>query len=191
MTQGDERTHPAQDDRPVNFETQSQDLDGQNAPDALRTELETVRGDLAKQQELMVRTLADLDNVRRRAVRDREQIQKTATERLMVDLIPVIDVMRLGLEAALKDPHAQNIVDGFKMAVDQLERSLAAHGLECMDPTGAKFDPNLHECIAHVPTTDQEDGTVLQVARCGYRLGEKLLRPAAVVVASSGKEGEQ
>jgi molecular chaperone GrpE len=150
----------------------------------MRTELETVRADLSRQQELVVRTLADLDNVRKRAIRERDEWRTFAVASLIEALLPVFDAWKMGLDAAVNHPEAAETVKGLLMAYDQMQRVLSDHGVTVINPLGQSLDPHSHECVAHQPKEGAAEDEVIQVVRVGYKLGEKLLRPATVIVAS-------
>ena len=135
-------------------------------------------------QTKYLRALADLDNLRKRSIREREEAVNRTRSQLVEDLLPAIDAFKLGLNEASKVDPDGPVFSGFNMAVNQLESIMAEYGLVTLDPTGEAFDPSLHDAIRH-EESDSEDGTVLQTIRLGFRLGETLLRPASVVVAKS------
>jgi len=135
-------------------------------------------------QTKYLRALADIDNLRKRSIREREEAVIRTRSQLVEDLLPAIDAFKLGLNEASKVDPDGPVFSGFNMAVNQLESIMAEYGLVTLDPTGEPFDPSLHDAIRH-EESDSEDGTVLQTIRLGFRLGETLLRPASVVVAKS------
>ena len=135
-------------------------------------------------QTKYLRALADIDNLRKRSIREREEAVIRTRSQLIEDLLPAIDAFKLGLNEASKVDPDGPVFSGFNMAVNQLESIMAEYGLVTLDPTGEAFDPSLHDAIRH-EESDSEDGTVLQTIRLGFRLGETLLRPASVVVAKS------
>jgi len=135
-------------------------------------------------QTKYLRALADIDNLRKRSIREREEAVIRTRSQLVEDLLPAIDAFKLGLNEASKVDPDGPVFSGFNMAVNQLESIMAEYGLVTLDPTGEAFDPSLHDAIRH-EESDSEDGTVLQTIRLGFRLGETLLRPASVVVAKS------
>ena len=92
--------------------------------------------------------------------------------------------MTLGLQAAEGHEGAKDVVDGFKMVDEQFRKTLTDLGLETLQPDGETFDPNLHECIAHQPSEEVPEDHVIQTVRAGYRLNERLLRAANVIVSS-------
>lgn len=133
-----------------------------------------------------LRSVADLENFRKRVAKEKSSIIKTANASLIESLLPVIDTMKLGLEAAEKQANASDIVQGFTMVLDQLNRVLAENGLEEITPDGTIFDPNLHESVSYQPSDTVPQDHVIQTIRTGYRLNERLIRAANVIV-SSGK----
>jgi len=135
-------------------------------------------------QTKYLRALADIDNLRKRSIREREEAVIRTRSQLVEDLLPAIDAFKLGLNEARKVDPDGPVFSGFNMAVNQLESIMAEYGLVTLDPTGETFDPSLHEAIRH-EESDSEEGTILQTIRLGFRLGETLLRPASVVVAKS------
>ena len=152
-------------------------------------ELAAARKEAAESYDRYVRAIADLDNFRRRAVREKDELRLFATSRVLEDLLPVLDGLALGLAAA-KQPTAdlQTVVGGVEMVLQQLKGVLGAHGLKEIDPAGQPFDPHLHEAISHLPDAKVAEGHVLTTVRTGFTLNGRLLRPASVVV-SSGAPG--
>jgi len=152
---------------------------------ALLAQLDAAQAEAAKFKDMYVRSLADLDNFRRRAARDKEDTRRAAAAALLEDLLPALDNLRLGLQASLQaHPEASAVIDGIKLISDQLRRVLAQHGLKEIDPTGQPFDAKFHESVAQQPSKEVTDGNVLQVLRPGYLLNDRLLRAASVVVSS-------
>ncbi len=161
---------------------------GNPAPAAepgLEAQLAAARKEAADNYDRYVRSVADMDNFRRRTVREKEDLRQFAASRVLEDLLPVIDNLGLGLAAA-KAPHAelQSLVGGIEMVANQLKTSLAKHGLVEIDPAGQPFDPNLHEALSQQPSPEIPEGNVAQVIRTGYSLNGRLLRPASVIVSS-------
>lgn len=154
--------------------------------------LEQLAASQAKVEELeasFIRARADLDNVRRRAIRDKEELVKVANARIIEDLLPVLDNFELGFQSAEQHEDGKSIAEGFKMVYSQLKSSLEQHGLLAINPEGVEFNPNEHEAVSQAPSDDVEEGNVLTVIRVGYSLRGKLLRPATVIV-STGKAAE-
>jgi len=135
---------------------------------------------LKDQHDRLLRAVADLENYKKRAAREREEIQKFGTEKLVKDLLPVIDNLDRALLAAKEgDP----LADGVKLVRASLEQTLARHGVKGFSAMGEVFDPASHEALMQVPTADQPPGTVVLEHARGWRLHDRLVRPAMVGVA--------
>ena len=138
-------------------------------------------------RQLLARSVADFDNYRKRSVRERDDARRTANADFVTALVPVLDTMALALDAARKHhPEASGVLDGIDMIVNQLKGALKAQGVEEINPLGAAFDPNLHESLTHQPSDTVPEGMISLVARVGYTLNGRLIRPASVIL-SSGK----
>lgn len=150
----------------------------------LEEQLAAAKKETADNHERYLRSVADLENFRRRTVREKDELRQFASARVLEDLLPVIDNLALGLAAA-KQPNAdlKTLVGGIEMIGTQLKTALAQHGLKEINPLGQPFDPNQHESIAQAPSAEVAEGNVLQVVRIGYSLNGRLLRPASVVVS--------
>ncbi|HVU37442.1 MAG TPA: nucleotide exchange factor GrpE [Opitutales bacterium] len=158
-----------------------------SSPEAatLLAQIDAAQAEAAKFKDHYLRAMADLDNFRRRAARDKEDTRRLAAAALIEDLLPALDNLRLGLQAALQaHPEAKAVIDGIKLVSDQLRGVLSQHGLKEIDPAGQPFDPKFHESVAQQPSDEIPEGHVLQVLRPGYLLNERLLRAASVVVSS-------
>ena len=138
-------------------------------------------------QSLYLRSVADLENFRKRVAKDKQDIIKMANGSLIESLLPVIDTMKLGLQAADNQPEAADIKKGFEMELEQLNRALQENGLLELAPDGSSFDPNLHESISYQASDTVPEDHVIQTVRSGYTLNGRLIRAANVIV-SSGKE---
>jgi molecular chaperone GrpE len=138
-------------------------------------------------QSLYLRSVADLENFRKRVAKDKQEIIKMANGSLIESLLPVMDTMKLGLQAADNKPEAADIKKGFEMVLEQLNRALQDNGLVELSPEGSLFDPNLHESIAYQASETVPEDHVIQTVRAGYTLNDRLIRAANVIV-SSGKE---
>ena len=135
-------------------------------------------------KDLYARTLADFDNYRKRAVRDREELVKFATSEAVKDMLPTADNLALALDQAKdkEDP----FVKGVQLAYDGFLKALKDHGAEPFDSVGETLDPNRHEAIATLPSETVEEGKISTEVKKGWMLNGRLLRAAQVVV-SSGK----
>ena len=145
----------------------------------------------AANHDRYVRAVADLENFRRRTVREKDELRLFAASRLLEDLLPALDNLSLGLAAA-RQPNAdlKALAGGVELVQQQLKGALAAHGLKEINPLGEPFDPHQHQAISHASSADVEAERVLTVVRTGYVLNGRLLRPASVVV-SSGKPAKE
>ena len=158
--------------------------------DRIQTRLEEAYGKRDELQNKYLRTAAELDNLRKRSAREREEVASRTRANVIGDLLPAVDAFRLGLEDAQTREETKGVVEGFAMVMTQLETILGEHGLSVVDPAGQPFDHNLHEAVAREKSDDVEEDIVLSTVRVGYKLGGRLLRPAAVVI-SKGIGGEE
>ncbi|MGB0409062.1 MAG: nucleotide exchange factor GrpE [Opitutales bacterium] len=162
----------------------------EEAPAPELTELEKAEAEAAEMKARYLRAVADMENYRKRMAREKQDIIRSAAGSVIESLLPVLDNMKLGLQAADNHPEAKDVATGFKMVDDQLKKSLAEQGLEELIPDGEAFDPNLHECIAHQPSEDVAEDLVIQTVRAGYRLNDRLIRAANVIVSSGPARDE-
>jgi molecular chaperone GrpE len=128
-----------------------------------------------------LRLAADFDNYRKRVAREHAELTRRANERLLNELLPVLDDLERALEAAAEHEEAK-LEEGVQLVHRSLASLLERHGLSEIDTEGA-FDPHVHEALLAQPGEGAEEGAVLQVLQKGYRLGDKVLRPARVIVA--------
>lgn len=130
-----------------------------------------------------LRAMAEFDNARKRAVREREDLIRTANENLIRDLLPVLDNLDRALAAAKADPAAAAVVAGVELIQRDLLRTLEKFNVATFSSVGAPFDPERHEAVARVPAAGQPDMTVVGEIARGYLLNGRVLRPAMVTVA--------
>ena len=131
----------------------------------------------------VLRLTADYDNYRKRAQREKEDVRQFSNQDLLEKLLPVLDNFEMAITAVKEaDP---SIKDGVQMIYDQLFAVLKDSGMEPIDAMGEAFDPNLHEALSQEETADVNEGTVVQQVQRGYKLNERLVRPARVVVAKA------
>jgi molecular chaperone GrpE len=131
--------------------------------------------------ELVQRVQADFENYRKRAAREQERLVAHAHERLVRELLPVLDDLERALEAAERHEEA-TLVEGVKLVEQSLRRALEKEGLVEIETAGA-FDPHVHDALLTQPSDQAEPGSVLEVVQRGYRLGDRVVRPARVIVA--------
>lgn len=161
--------------------TQETGANSQAAPAEELDPWEELERDAAKWKELSLRTAAEMENLRKRTSREREEAVRYANQRLLEDLLPVIDNFEMGMAAAAQDQSSM-IYIGMDMVRRQLNDFLASQGLEEV-PTSGLFDHNLHDAVAQEDCAAGEEGRILRVTRRGFRLRDRLLRPASVVVS--------
>jgi molecular chaperone GrpE len=146
--------------------------------------LAELEGEVARLKDTVLRSNADQQNQQRRHQREREELRKYATSGLLEDLLPALDSLALGLESASTQADGRAVAEGFRMAVGQLRGILSGQGLVEVNPTGQPFDPARHEAVGSEASATVAEGTVLRVARAGWLLHDRVLRPAAVFVSS-------
>src|SRR5450432_1338302 len=154
------------------------------APTKLEEQLAAAKQEAAASYDRYTRAVADLENFRKRTLREKEELRLYAAAGLMEDMVPILDNLGLGVAAARQQTDGKSIVEGVALVLEQCKGVLARHGLKEVNPAGQRFDPNFHECIAHQPSTETAEEHVMQVVRPGYTLNSRLLRPASVIVSS-------
>jgi molecular chaperone GrpE len=133
------------------------------------------------EDDRLLRLAADFENYKKRAAREREEYVVLANERLLKELLPVLDDLERALSAAEQHEEAQ-LEEGVRLVHRSLASLLARNGVEEIATEG-KFDPHVHEALLAQPAEDREQGDVLDVIQKGYRLGDRVVRPARVIVA--------
>ncbi len=148
-------------------------------------ELKASAAKAAENWERLVRTTADFDNFKKRAAREKQEAIRFANEGLIEKLVPVLDNFDMAMAAVQNSigDSTQSLQAGVAMIYQQLKSVLTDAGLEEITAADQKFDPNFHEAVSQQETTEVPEGQVLQQLRKGYKLRERLLRPATVIVA--------
>lgn len=139
---------------------------------------------LQEANDLRLRAVADLDNYKKRAAREREELQKFAIEKLLVELLPVLDNLDRALESARPEMPLEGFVEGVRMNRRLFEETLAKFGVQPFSAVGEEFDPRYHEAIQTVESHEHPANVVVRELVRGYRLHDRLVRPALVVVSS-------
>lgn len=134
-------------------------------------------------QNRLIRMQADTDNFRRRIQREQDEARKFESLRLLRDLLPGLDGLNRAISSAEQTGDMQTLLDGIKMVAQQFRDTLKAHAAEPIDALGKPFDPNLHEALTQIPSAEHDPMTVLQVVEMGYRLHDRVVRPARVIVS--------
>lgn len=135
-------------------------------------------------RDQLVRTLADLQNARRRAQQEREDMRRFATESLVRDLLPVLDNFERTVAASEQGATTEALIDGVRMVEKLLRGVLEGVSVQRMDVLGVAFDPELHEAIGSEPRDDFDEGSVIQEIEAGYLMNHRVIRPARVRVAT-------
>jgi molecular chaperone GrpE len=146
------------------------------------SEDESAGDEVAKLKDQLLRTMAEMENVRRRAQRDVENAHKFAVEKLLSDLLPVVDSLEKAEDAAKATDNAESMAEGIGLSLKLFIGILEKAGIALVDPLGEPFDPQLHEAMAMVPNPDAEPNSVMDVMQRGYTLNGRLVRAAKVVV---------
>jgi len=151
--------------------------------------------EIARLQELCeqerdshLRAVAELQNFKRRSARELAERLQFANQQLIAQLLPVVDDLERVLACDSDSTCVEDIIGGVRLVIEQLHRVLQSFGVERIEPDQERFDPSLHEAVALVETPDVAEGTILQVDAPGYRLHDRVLRPARVVVAKETAE---
>ena len=160
----------------------------QNELDSVSDQIESAKQQAAEANDRFLRLQADWDNYRRRTAQERLDERQRATEKLVVDLLPVIDDLERAIEHVdnLTDPAAKQFVEGVSAVCNKLVSVLNKEGVEVVNPVGEAFDPLSHQAVSQIEDTEAYDETVAQVYQKGYRMGGKDIRTAMVVVTHGG-----
>jgi len=162
-------------------DSQPDDLET-TAPDAEIVEVD-FEAEAAKLKDLALRARADLDNFRKRALREKEEAIRYANNGLLERLLPVVDNFELGLDAAKSATDPASILQGMSMVQRQLQEFLRGNGLEEVPAEGEDFDPNRHDAVSQEFSTEVPEGQIIRQLRKGYKIKDRLVRASSVVVS--------
>jgi len=183
------------DDAPVEIlpDAAPAPAEGEDLPDLQQTverlgeELENLKRSESRHREAMLRARAEMENLRKRTERDLENYRKYALERFVRELLPVLDSMELGLQSAEGPEALAGLRQGMELTVKMFGDLLQKFGVDAIDPVGGRFDPERHEAVSmqerQEPEVEGGGSVVVAVMQKGYALGDRLIRPARVVVA--------
>jgi molecular chaperone GrpE len=157
----------------------------EGASESLSKALADAEQELVQHRDAMLRMQAEMENLRKRLMRDQEKSRKFALERIMKDLLQVRDTLERGLEMSNETTTLESMREGKALTLRMLTKVMEDHHLEIIDPAGESFNPEFHEAMTVIPSEDHEENTVMEVVQKGFRLHDRLIRPAMVVV--SGK----
>jgi molecular chaperone GrpE len=172
-------------------EEQASQTETGSASESLEEALAAARAEAAQMKDQALRAMAEAENTRKRAVRDRDDAQKYGVTNFAREMLTVADNLRRALEAILAetlqtDEALKTLYDGVAATERQLEAALGKQQIQRIWPEGERFDSNFHQAMFEVPDTGKPAGTVVQVLQAGYKIHDRLLRPALVGVAKGG-----
>lgn len=153
--------------------------------DSLEAQLEQAQAKASENWDQFIRAKAEMDNLRRRSVKDLENAHKFGIEKFVTELLPVLDSMVMGL--AVEDASAESLREGMELTMNMLEKMMEKLGIEEIDPLNEKFDVAKHQAMTTQPSAEVEPNTVLAVMQKGYSLNERLIRPAMVIVSRAAE----
>ena len=174
------------DDQPL---PEEMDQPSQAEQDAVHGVIDALRAEADLQKDRALRALTEVENVRKRLERERDEARTYSVTRFARDLLTVSDNLTRALAAIPADVRERSddslkaVLDGIEATERELQATLARHGVKPIEAEGQRFDPHLHQAIAEVPANGAEPGTVVNVVQSGYVIGDRLLRPAMVTVA--------
>ena len=151
----------------------------------LEAELAAAREEARQNHDKWLRERADVENVKKRVARERADLTKYANETVLKDLLPIVDNLERALEHAETGGDGQPLVAGVALILKSLRDVLERHGVTRIESKGAPFDPAHHHAMAHVETDEHEPNSVVEEHQPGYRLNDRLLRPALVSIAKA------
>ncbi len=152
--------------------------------------LEKAEKTIEELNERILRTMAEFDNYKKRVSREKEQLLKYGTEKFALDLLPVVDNFERAVEQAMDAEDVEAVVDGTKMILKQFATTLEKFHIKQFNSVGEPFNPEKHEAMAQQENSEYEENTVIQEMHKGYYIGDKLLRPARVIVSRKPAEKE-
>ena len=202
ITNSKEKDNPTQvdselqDEVPGQTDEETETEEKKELPPPTPEELKQLREQATKAEEYydrLQRQVAEADNLRIRLAKEKQDAIRYANESLIVELLPTIDSFEMAINAAQNsdDNSIDSLKTGIEMIYTQIKRTLEEIGVTEIDATGQTFDPSQHEAMSRIKTSKAEEGTVLEQTRKGYRLRDRLLRAASVVVAIAPDEAQE
>jgi molecular chaperone GrpE len=156
---------------------------GDDELEELKQALATAEQEKVLHRDAMLRMQAEMENLRKRLIRDLEKSRRFALERIMKDLLQVRDSMERGLEADVDSSTTASLLEGQALTLKMFAKVMQDHDLELIDPMGEPFNPEFHEAMAVQPSEELEENSVMEVLQKGYKLHDRLVRPAMVLVS--------
>lgn len=161
------------------------------AEDALTEQIRQAEQKAEENWELLLRTRAEMENLRRRTEKDLENAHKFALEKFVTELLPILDSMEMGMSVESGNDAEETVKalkEGIEMTVNMMKKAFEKFNIEVIDPLNEKFDPELHQAMSMQATDEVEPNTVIAVMQKGYTLNDRLVRPAMVMVSRANDE---
>ena len=161
------------------------------AADAPAADADAQAAENAELKDRLLRAMAEMENVRRRTEREKQDTARYAISNFARDVLTIGDNLKRAIdhvpaEAAAEDPALKSFLEGVELTERELLNMLERHGVTRIEPAGQRFDPNCHQAMYEVPDSDMPEGTVVEVMQAGYMIGDRCLRPALVAVSKGG-----
>jgi len=188
MHKDEDQSAPSKDNGDIEMtgEVENEAAGEQPTPEEMGRLLEDARSKSDEHWEMVLRTRAEMENLKRRAARDVENAHKYALDKFVGELVGVWDSLELGQKAAMdEEADIEKLREGVDLTLKQLSSVMEKFGVQQIDPAGQPFDPEMHQAISMVPTNDVPPNTVVDVIQKGYTLNGRLIRPALVVVSQA------
>jgi molecular chaperone GrpE len=171
--------------------SKAQSAEAEQASKAIRQALTDLKAENADLRDRNLRIIAEMENFRRRAERDKSESMKYAASEFGRDMISVADNLRRAIEAVSKDaseqsPAVKTLLEGVEATERELFKTFERHGITRFDPLGEKFDPHNHEAVVKVDVPNVPADVIVQVLQAGYKIADRILRPATVILAKGG-----
>jgi molecular chaperone GrpE len=154
----------------------------------LQAKVDSLQQELDKTKKDYLYLLAEYDNYKKQAIRERSNLLKYASENLLRDIVQVMDNFHLALQSDVTAENLESFVNGVKMISKEMLNSVEKHGVVKLQAKGERFDPSVHEALGSEPSSEVESGHILHVFKEGYKLHDRLLRPAQVIIATEKKD---
>jgi molecular chaperone GrpE len=159
--------------------------------DQLRQQLESKEQDIKNQQDKYLRMYAEFENYKKRAARDQEEFSKYANERLLKELLPVVDNLERAIVHTKDTKEPEKILEGLELILKQFLEAIGKFGVTGFESILQPFDPTKHQAIGQTESEEHEEGTVIEEIERGYRLNDRILRPALVIVSKRKNKGDK
>jgi len=179
---GDEKIDNNPDLKESKKDAEDKSENGDNV-EFLQEKLKTIQEESKQNLDKVLRAQAEMENLRKRTIRDVENAHKYALEKFINELLPILDSLELGLSASANSTNVDELYKGIELTIEMFNKALEKFGVKIIDPQGEKFNPELHEAVSMQEIEDSEPGVIVTVMQKGYLLNERLIRPAMVVVA--------